>query len=62
MHKDSRGAASIIKAGGVQWMTAGSGLIHAEISSDDFKKNGGPLDNGFTMAFLSYHQNLHVRF
>ena len=44
MHKDSRGAASIIKAGGVQWMTAGSGLIHAEISSDDFKKNGGPLE------------------
>jgi redox-sensitive bicupin YhaK (pirin superfamily) len=31
MHKDSRGAASIIKARGVQWMTAGSGLIHAEI-------------------------------
>jgi len=44
MCKDSRGAASIIKAGGVQWMTAGSGLIHAEISSDDFKKNGGPLE------------------
>jgi redox-sensitive bicupin YhaK (pirin superfamily) len=44
MHKDSTGAASIIKAGGVQWMTAGSGLSHAEISSDDFKKNGGPLE------------------
>lgn len=43
-HKDSSGAVSIIKAGGVQWMTAGSGLVHAEISSDDFKKNGGPLE------------------
>ena len=25
-------------------MTAGSGLIHAEISSEQFKKNGGPLE------------------
>lgn len=43
-HKDSSGAESVIKAGGVQWMTAGSGLVHAEISSDEFKKNGGPLE------------------
>lgn len=44
VHKDSSGAASIIKAGGVQWMTAGSGLIHAEVSSEAFKKTGGPLE------------------
>ena len=44
MHKDSSGASSVIKAGGVQWMTAGSGLIHAEISSDEFKEKGGPLE------------------
>jgi redox-sensitive bicupin YhaK (pirin superfamily) len=44
MHKDSSGASSTIKAGGVQWMTAGSGLIHAEISSEEFKKEGGPLE------------------
>jgi len=43
-HKDSSGAISVIKAGGVQWMTAGSGLVHAEISSDEFKRNGGPLE------------------
>lgn len=43
-HKDSSGATSVIKAGGVQWMTAGSGLVHAEISSDEFKKKGGPLE------------------
>jgi len=43
-HKDSSGASSIIKEGGVQWMTAGSGLIHAEISSDEFKLKGGPLE------------------
>ena len=43
-HKDSGGHESVIYSGGVQWMTAGSGLIHAEISSDDFKKFGGDLE------------------
>jgi redox-sensitive bicupin YhaK (pirin superfamily) len=44
MHKDSSGGASVINAGGVQWMTAGKGLIHAEISSEEFKQLGGPLE------------------
>lgn len=44
MHKDSGGFESIIEAGGVQWMTAGKGLIHAEVSSDNFKKEGGELE------------------
>src|SRR5690606_7324252 len=43
-HKDSSGASSVINAGGVQWMTAGRGLIHAEVSSEDFLKNGGNLE------------------
>lgn len=43
-HKDSSGHESVIQAGGVQWMRAGSGLIHAEISSDKFKQHGGPLE------------------
>ncbi|MBS9524166.1 pirin family protein [Litoribacter ruber] len=43
-HKDSSGHESVIEAGGVQWMTAGKGLIHAEVSSDQFKKEGGPLE------------------
>jgi quercetin 2,3-dioxygenase len=44
MHKDSGGHKSIIKAGGIQWMTAGKGLIHAEVSSDEFKSSGGNLE------------------
>jgi redox-sensitive bicupin YhaK (pirin superfamily) len=32
MHRDSSGHESVIEAGGIQWMTAGSGLIHAEVS------------------------------
>lgn len=43
-HKDNYSGESIIKAGGVQWMTAGSGLVHAEISSETFKQKGGPLE------------------
>jgi redox-sensitive bicupin YhaK (pirin superfamily) len=43
-HKDNSGAESIINAGGVQWMTAGKGLIHAEVSSESFRKRGGDLE------------------
>jgi redox-sensitive bicupin YhaK (pirin superfamily) len=43
-HKDSGGHESVIHAGGVQWMTAGRGLVHAEISSQSFKDRGGPLE------------------
>ena len=44
MHRDSGGHESVIRAGGVQWMTAGSGLVHAELSPDAFKRAGGPLE------------------
>ena len=44
MHKDTGGHESVIGAGGVQWMVAGRGLIHAEVSSQDFKKQGGDLE------------------
>ncbi|MCG8709184.1 pirin family protein [Brenneria sp. 4F2] len=43
-HLDSGGHESIISAGGVQWMTAGSGLIHAELSPESFKRKGGLLE------------------
>lgn len=44
MHQDTGGGKDVIEAGGIQWMTAGSGLIHAELSSEKFKKEGGPLE------------------
>jgi redox-sensitive bicupin YhaK (pirin superfamily) len=43
-HVDSGGGESIIYPGGVQWMTAGRGLVHAEISPASFKRAGGPLE------------------
>lgn len=43
-HKDSSGGESVIHEGGVQWMTAGSGLIHTEVSSEKFKRDGGEME------------------
>lgn len=43
-HHDSGSGASVVEAGGVQWMTAGSGLVHAELSPEAFKRSGGPLE------------------
>ena len=40
-HKDSWGGQAFIKAGDIQWMTTGSGLIHSELVTDNFKKYGG---------------------
>jgi redox-sensitive bicupin YhaK (pirin superfamily) len=43
-HKDSHGHESVIVAGGVQWMKAGRGLIHSEVSSKEFMEHGGPME------------------
>ncbi|MEO5923107.1 MAG: pirin family protein [Bryobacteraceae bacterium] len=45
-HRDSRGNAGKIEAGDVQWMTAGSGLVHSEAPETEFRKTGGHL-HGF---------------
>lgn len=41
VHTDSNGGKSVITSGGIQWMTAGKGIIHSENSSDEFKRKGG---------------------
>ncbi len=43
-HRDSAGHDSVIGPGGAQWMSAGKGLIHEEVSSSEFKKQGGALE------------------
>jgi len=43
-HRDTGGHESVIEAGGVQWMTAGRGLVHMETSSDEFKRRGGGME------------------
>jgi len=44
LHRDSLGNESIVKAGDVQWTTAGRGIIHAEGPTKDFIKKGGELE------------------
>lgn len=43
-HRDTGGNESVIHGGGVQWMTAGRGLEHAELSPAEFMEQGGPLE------------------
>jgi redox-sensitive bicupin YhaK (pirin superfamily) len=43
-HRDSGGGGGVISAGGVQWMTAGSGLVHEELFSPAFTRSGGQLE------------------
>jgi len=40
-HHDSAGNSGIIGEGDVQWMTAGSGLLHKEYHEKEFSKRGG---------------------
>lgn len=43
-HKDSTGSEGFLESGDVQWMTAGSGIIHSEGPSDAFVKEGGTIE------------------
>lgn len=40
-HHDSAGNSGIISEGDVQWMTAGSGLLHKEYHEKEFSRSGG---------------------
>jgi len=40
-HHDSSGGGGVIKEGGVQWMTAASGVLHKEYHEEEFSKAGG---------------------
>ncbi|WP_437188533.1 pirin family protein [Planctomicrobium sp. SH668] len=43
-HRDSSGSQGVIGKGDVQWMTAGSGLLHEEFHSQRFTREGGILE------------------
>src|SRR5688500_9343297 len=45
-HRDSFGNADVLRPGDVQWMTAGGGVIHAEMPTDRFHREGG-VQEGF---------------
>jgi hypothetical protein len=43
-HRDSTGQGGVIGPGDVQWMTAGSGILHEEFHSQAFTREGGTLE------------------
>jgi quercetin 2,3-dioxygenase len=43
-HRDSTGKGGVIGPGGVQWMTAASGILHEEHHSQAFARKGGTLE------------------
>lgn len=43
VHEDSEGNGSVLGAGHLQWMTAGSGVIHSEMPTPEFLKSGGVM-------------------
>ncbi len=43
-HHDSKGNHGIIKAGDIQWMTAGGGVLHKEYHEQTYVKSGGAFE------------------
>jgi len=56
VHRDSAGGGGEIGAGDVQWMTAGSGLLHEEFQAESFRLAGG------TQHMAQIWVNLPARF
>ena len=47
-HRDSAGHVGTLRPGDLQWMTAGSGVVHSEMPSEAFQKTGGSM-HGFQL-------------
>lgn len=43
-HADSQGFKSVIRRGGIQWMTAGRGIVHSENLPEYMREHGGNLE------------------
>src|SRR6202007_156969 len=43
LHRDSLGSVQAIQPGEVNWMTAGSGIVHSERTSPEIRATGGSL-------------------
>lgn len=58
-HRDSSGGGGKIGPGQVQWMTAGSGVVHEEFHSEHFSHQGGPFEMVQLWVNLRAHDKKH---
>ena len=54
-HKDSGGHQGMLMPGDVQWMTAGSGVVHSEMPAPSFYEQGGKM-HGFQI-WINFPRN-----
>eukprot|EP00118_Oscarella_pearsei_P026110 m.309410 g.309410 ORF g.309410 m.309410 type:complete len:318 (+) comp46374_c0_seq1:149-1102(+) len=47
-HQDSAGNTGVLEPGWVQWMTAGAGVVHSEMPTDELLEKGGRME-GFQL-------------
>lgn len=57
-HKDSQGNIGRLYAGDVQWMTAGSGVVHSEMPEAEFARKGGRLHGLQLWVNLPRHKKM----
>ena len=57
-HEDSAGHRGSLRAGDVQWMTAGAGIIHAEMPSRTLREQGGRVHGFQVWVNLPAHLKL----
>ena len=63
LHRDSLGSEQAIRPGAVNWMTAGSGIVHSERSSQEARKSG-PILHGMQLwiALPQAHEEIAPSF
>ena len=44
IHRDAGGSRTVLRPGDVQWVSAGSGIVHEESCAPDFARRGGHLE------------------
>lgn len=63
MHRDSLGSEQVIRPGDVNWMTAGSGIVHSERTPAELRKTGGKLDGMQSwIALPKAHEEVEASF
>lgn len=58
VHEDSQGNASVLGPGHLQWMTAGSGVIHSEMPTPAFYESGGAMHGVQLWINLPAHKKM----